>query len=186
MTSFFEQYGYPVSMKKAPRQSKSGIQTVFESKVYQEFKELRGPSWSVFNREYRTKKEISDWKWHQEDYEDVKNILAHLRANLVRAANRGNISQKITVTLDDVYYVGSSQDFECALTGQQLEFTRGGTRWLGKWCNPNSCTIDRIDSTKGYVKDNIQLVTWKANCLKQAVPNDEFIEFCKDVARHNK
>ena len=72
------------------------------------------------------------------------------------------------------------------MTGTDLEFTRGGQTWLGKWCNPNSCTIDRIDSSKGYVEGNIQLITWQANCLKQNVPNDEFIEFCKDVARYNK
>jgi len=184
--TFFEKYGYPVDMKKQPKPSKSGMQTIFESKVYQEFKELRGLSWSAFNKTYRTKKEISDWKWHQEDYEEVKNILSFLRANLTRAANRGDLSQKINVSLDYVYYVGSSQDFQCAMTGTDLEFTRGGQTWLGKWCNPNSCTIDRIDSSKGYVEGNIQLITWKANCLKQNVPNDEFIEFCKDVARYNK
>lgn len=184
--TFFEKWGYPVDMKKQPKPSKSGIQTIFESEVYQEFKELRGPSWSVFNKEYRTKKEIADWKWHQEDYEDVKNILTFLRANLVRAANRGDLSQKIEVSLDYVYQVGASQDFRCAMTGIDLEFTRGGQTWLGKWCNPNSCTIDRIDSNKGYVKDNIQLITWKANCLKQHLDNAEFIEFCKDVAQNCK
>ena len=39
MNSFFEKWGYPETMKKQPKPSKSGIQTVFESKVYQEFKE---------------------------------------------------------------------------------------------------------------------------------------------------
>jgi hypothetical protein len=186
MTTFFETYGYPTTMKKQPKPSKTGIQTIFESKVYQEFKELRGPAWSVFNKEYRTKKEISDWKWHQEEYEDVKNILKFLRDNLSRAANRGDASQQIDVSLDYIYQVGSSQDFQCALTGTDLEFTRGGQTWLGKWCNPNSCTIDRIDSSKGYVKGNIQLITWRANCLKQALDNEEFIEFCKEVAHWNK
>jgi hypothetical protein len=158
------------------------LQTVFESETYQEFKDLRGPAWTVFDRDYHTAKEIKEWKNRQENYTEVKTILSFLRANLQRAANRLDNAQLIDVSLDYVYSVGSSQDFFCALTGRELEFTRGGQYWLGKWCNPNSCTIDRIDSSKGYVEGNIQLITWQANCLKQNMDNDEFIEFCKDVA----
>jgi len=33
--------------------------------------------------------------------------------------------------------------------------------------------IDRVDSTKGYVKDNIQLLTHKANTWKSSFTNDE-------------
>jgi hypothetical protein len=186
MNSFFEKWGYPETMKKQPKPSKSGIQTVFESKVYQEFKELRGENKTQLMLRNPTKKEIADWNWREENYQDVKNILSFLRQNLNRAANRGDASQKIEVSLDYVYNVGADQDFFCALTGNELEFTRGGQKWLGKWCNPNSCTIDRIDSDKGYVKGNIQLITWKANCLKQHLDNEELIEFCKDVAQYCK
>jgi hypothetical protein len=143
---------------------------IYESEVYKEFRELKN----------------EDPVLYEDDFYDVKEILTFLAANLRRAANRGNDSQKIEVDLDYVYDIGASQDFYCALTGEKLEFTRGGTTWLGKWCNPNSCTIDRIDSSKGYVEGNIQLITWKANCLKQHLDNSEFIEFCKDVARHHK
>jgi hypothetical protein len=143
---------------------------IYESQIYKEFRDLKN----------------EDPIFYKDDFYDVKEILTFLAANLRRAANRGDASQKIEVNLDYVYNVGASQDFLCALTGDELEFTRGGQTWLGKWCNPNSCTIDRIDSDKGYVEGNIQLITWKANCLKQHLDNNEFIEFCKDVARWNK
>ena len=188
MNTFFEKWGYPVDVKssKSKRLTTNGIQTIFESEVYQEFLELRGKNRTQLMRQCPTKKEIADWEWRENNFQEVKKILTFLRANLNRAANRGASSQKIEVSLDYVYHVGASQDFFCALTGDELEFTRGGTYWLGKWCNPNSCTIDRIDSSKGYVEDNIQLIPWRANCLKQHLNNDEFIDFCKDVAFYNK
>jgi len=185
---FFEEYGYPVSvkeLKQKKRTSKSGIQLLSESEILKEFRELRGPYVHPVKNNL-SKMEYKKYIERTNDYYEVKNILTFLRENLTRAANRGTNSEKIDVSLDYVYSVGSSQDFLCALTGTELEFTRGGSNWLGKWCNPNSCTIDRIDSTKGYVKGNIQLITWRANCLKQHLDNEEFIDFCKEVAAWNK
>lgn len=184
MTTFFEKWGYPEYMTKEPKPSKTGMQTIFESKVYQEFKKLRGPY--IHPNANVSKKVWNEYLDRCDDLAEVKSILTFLRQNLQRAANRGNKTQQIEVDLDYVYQVGSSQDFQCAMTGVDLEFTRGGQKWMGKWCNPNSCTIDRIDSSKGYVKGNIQLITWKANCLKQHLDNQEFIDFCKDVAYWNK
>jgi hypothetical protein len=30
----------------------------------------------------------------------------------------------------------------------------------------NICRIDRIDTSKGYLKDNIKVISWRANRLK--------------------
>jgi hypothetical protein len=160
--------------------------SIYKSKVYREFRDLRGENWGKFLQRNPRKSEFTDWEHRQENFIEVKKILTFLAANLRRAANRGDASQTIEVELDYVYNIGASQDFYCALTGVKLEFTRGGQYWLGKWSNPNSCTIDRIDSSKGYVEGNIQLITWKANCIKQHLDNGEFVEFCKDVAHYNK
>lgn len=172
--------------KKKEESSNTKRRRVCESTIYREFLEARGENKTELMRRNPTKKEIKDWHWRQENFLEVKRILSFLNENLSRAANRGNKSQKIDVDLDYVYNIGASQDFQCALTGDELEFTRGGFYWLGKWCNPHSCTIDRIDSNKGYIKGNIQLITWRANCLKQHLGNEEFIAFCKDVAYWHK
>jgi hypothetical protein len=81
--------------------------------------------------------------------------------------------------------VGQLQNWKCALTGWDLEFVRGGTYWGGKWCNPMSCTIDRIDNKKGYVIGNVQLVTWFANKTKGHLNDQDFVEMCKSVAKHH-
>ena len=120
------------------------------------------------------------------EYWNIKDKVQFLRQNLARANNRGNKSQRIGITVDYLYEIGEKQKWKCTLTGDLLEFSRGGDYWGGKWSNPKSCTIDRIDSNKGYVQGNIQLVTWQVNFAKSSVDNDDFIELCKKVAKYNK
>jgi len=47
--------------------------------------------------------------------------------------------------------------------------------------NKNKLSIDRIDSSKGYVEGNIQLVCRAVNYAKHALSQQEFIELCKEV-----
>jgi hypothetical protein len=107
-----------------------------------------------------------------------------LEQNLRRARSREN-AQTIKIDLNYIVTVGQLQNWKCALTGWDLEFVRGGTYWGGKWCNPMSCTIDRIDNKKGYVIGNVQLVTWFANKTKGHLNDQDFVEMCKSVAKHH-
>jgi len=130
-------------------------------------------------------------KWAKEFILTPKNAdsaklkFQFLKQNISRAKNRKD-GKVIDITPEYVWWVGHNQDWKCSLTGVELEFTRGGYRWGGKWCNPFSCTMDRIDSKKGYVEDNIQLVTWQSNCMKRDISNEEFIAICNAVHSHNK
>jgi hypothetical protein len=119
------------------------------------------------------------------DTAGIKVKLRYFRQNLARAAGRVN-AQHIDITLDYLYAVGERQNWRCVATGVPLEFTRGGTRWGGKWCNPRSCTIDRINNDKGYVKGNVQLLTWEANALRGGMKWKEFINACRRVVKYNK
>ena len=99
--------------------------------------------------------------------------LKFIQQNISRAKNRGTKSWPSEITKFDVYNIGQKQNWKCAITGDELEFVRGGGKWQNKWCNPQSCTIDRIDPTKGYTVDNIQLLTHKANTWKSSFSNEE-------------
>lgn len=84
------------------------------------------------------------------------------------------------IDLDDVADVFENQAGRCALTGWDLAFPE-----TGHFQNADA-SIDRIDSTFGYLKDNIQIVHKKVNMMKQAYSQEEFIEVCVAVANREK
>ena len=65
------------------------------------------------------------------------------------------------------------QDFKCALTGWDIDAME---------INKNTASLDRIDSSKGYIEGNVQWVHKMVNMSKQQYTQEEFIEMCKAVS----
>ena len=70
------------------------------------------------------------------------------------------------------------QDKKCALTGIELVFAFRTTK-RGMWTQ--TASLDRIDSSKGYTKDNIQWVHKRIQKMKMDMDNTEFIDWCNKV-----
>jgi len=95
------------------------------------------------------------------------------------AVNVRNLS--FNISLFDVMIKLDLQDYKCALTGWDLEFTRGGS-FDGK--NPRGCTIDRINNNIGYEPGNIQLVCCMPNLIRNKLSVYEFKQLCEAVSNY--
>ncbi len=62
----------------------------------------------------------------------------------------------------------------CPLLGVKLEL---GTK--GNY--DNTPTLDRIDNSKGYTKDNVMVISMKANSMKNSASFNELKIFCKNM-----
>ena len=78
-----------------------------------------------------------------------------INASKQRAKNK---DRDHSITVEDIKAIYPS-DGCCPIFGMKLEFNNAGFR-------ENSPSIDRIDSTKGYTPNNIQIISWKANRIK--------------------
>lgn len=52
--------------------------------------------------------------------------------------------------------------------------------------NPYSPSIDRIDSTKGYTKENVRIVLWQVNLMRGEMTDEEVELICKKFIERNK
>lgn len=162
------------------------VQKVCESKVVKFFHEKC--SYKEKRRFFKngiTPEKETEWNIRVNFYKDLKAKATFLRENLARAAKRDN-PETIEITVDYLLLLGVKQKWMCNIYGVPLEFVRGGQWWQNNWCNPSSCTIDRIDSDKGYIPGNVQLLTWKANCFKQDFSQEELFEFANSFLNRHK
>ena len=81
------------------------------------------------------------------------------------------------ITIEDVFNLFLKQNKKCALSGIDLYFEPVGQKHI--------ISIDRIDSSKGYTIENIQLIHKDLNFMKQQFSQEYFIEMCKLVAKLN-
>lgn len=68
------------------------------------------------------------------------------------------------------------QDFKCALTDFDIHAMEVNS----------PASLDRIDSSIGYVEGNLQWVTSKVNMMKQQYSQEDFIQVCIAVSNKHK
>ena len=78
------------------------------------------------------------------------------------------------LTLDDIPQIPSV----CPVLGIPIIINEGN-----HWPTDNSPSVDRIDSTKGYIKGNIRIISNRANRIKADATIDELRKVLEDYER---
>ena len=85
------------------------------------------------------------------------------------------------VTQEQAWKLFQSQEGNCALSGVPLRLVKNwSTRTRGQ-----TASLDRIDSSLGYVDGNLQWVHKDVNYMKRTLDQLTFIQWCKKIAANN-
>lgn len=87
-----------------------------------------------------------------------------------------------TITAMDIKNQYKLQDGKCFYTKQEIFMPTGFS--IKNMSKPNIASIDRIDSSKGYHPDNIQLTTKAMNLFKYTLSHEELLEICHIVSNN--
>ncbi len=110
---------------------------------------------------------------YKSNSETIDGILKNRILNAKYTSKKRNIYFDKNLTIEYIKNIYNNQEGRCALSGEILE--------IGEW-KERTISIDRIDSSKGYEIDNIQLVCWIINHMKVNLDQNEFIDWCIKVS----
>jgi len=94
---------------------------------------------------------------------------------IINGAKKRNIDFNITIEEFTNCYTGN-----CSLSGFPLKTVKYYAQRVNQ-----TASLDRIDSSLGYNKENVQWIHKKINTMKMDIPNQEFIYICKKISNNN-
>jgi hypothetical protein len=83
-------------------------------------------------------------------------------------------SHAFFLTIQAAWDLFVTQGARCALSGVVISFADG------------TASLDRTDSSRGYEPGNVQWVHKTVNLMKNVIPQDEFIAWCRSVSEHSQ
>ena len=104
------------------------------------------------------------------------------RATGEKSGRKSRVSLEFDFTIEDGWEMFQSQNGKCALSGIDIKFVKYG-RSVKATLKSQTASLDRIDSSKGYTKDNVQWVHKDINRMKNVYSDEYFIEMCVGVAK---
>lgn len=96
---------------------------------------------------------------------------------LFKGIERRSSKHPEDVDFDYTFILEKLEKGVCEVTGLPFDFDRVDD----KFHNPYAPSVDRIDSSVGYTKDNTRVVIWQYNLMKGEISDEELLELCKVI-----
>jgi len=110
-------------------------------------------------------------------YEKISGVLWYRIKNGAKIRNI-----EFNITIQYIWELFGKQNGKCAISGLELYFSETYDEFLNR---DTTASLDRIDSNKGYIEDNVQWVHKKINKMKMELNQQEFIKLCKIIGNNN-
>lgn len=88
---------------------------------------------------------------------------------------------EFAVTIEYLWDLFLRQEKKCVFTGWSIGFN---PTYMDK--KSKTASLDRIDSSKGYIEGNLQWVHRIVNKLKKNIPDDIFLAVCLAIAKNRQ
>lgn len=93
------------------------------------------------------------------------------------AAKRRSRDIAFDVSLEYLEKLWLSQNSQCAYTGWPINFGKSGVE--------QTASLDRIDSSIGYIEGNVQFVHKDVNIMKHELSDSRFREICRAITERD-
>lgn len=124
---------------------------------------------------YQCKKCRNGMKRKNDHESTLKEILALRCRKAIQRAKHRNMDYNITPEF--LMEMWKLQDGKCFYSGLQMSYDINDLYTV---------SLDRIDSNKGYTKDNVVLSCWSINSMKNNYSIPDFVSLCKAVAHYQQ
>lgn len=100
--------------------------------------------------------------------------------NIVRHCKNRALSNNMDFNIDEEFIISTleKQENRCAISKIEFNFDKNDLLYTP--------SIDRIDSSKWYIKDNVQILCRIVNRMKTDLKQTEFLEICNKITINNK
>lgn len=110
-----------------------------------------------------------------------KENMARWRKNNPAKRILSNIKQRNNIDIDEQWIQERLDVGLCEATGIAFSFPEYGTKACGFNYHPWSASVDKIDPSKGYVKENCRLVVWAFNRAKGLWSDEDMLRLAKGI-----
>ena len=134
--------------------------------------------WLEYSRKYRAnnpdKVSLTNKKQREIRKTDRSKMASVLLSKTITAKKRNTRTLEHNLTTEYIQDLLEKQNYCCAFTGIKLDHKTGKN-------SLRLASIDRINSKKGYVKNNIQIVLNSMNKAKGESTDKQFYDLIKEI-----